>query len=92
MMLKQMRKSMAGENALFGKSQEAKVYQDMMDDSLAQQMSKTGDIRTREGDGEEHRTHPAAEPGRRFPFENEVKGPAITPWQEKPPVRRRFDD
>src|SRR3954469_12376919 len=42
MMLKQMRKSMAGDNALFGKSQEAKVYQDMMDDSLAQQMSKTG--------------------------------------------------
>jgi len=42
MMLKQMRKSMAGDNALFGKSSEAKVYQDMMDDSLAQQMSKTG--------------------------------------------------
>ena len=42
MMVKQMRKSMASENALFGKSSEAKVYQDMMDDSLALQMSKTG--------------------------------------------------
>lgn len=42
MMLKQMRKSMAGENALFGQSSEAKVYQDMMDDTLAQQMSRTG--------------------------------------------------
>ncbi len=42
MMLKQMRKSMAGDNALFGKSSESKIYQDMMDDSLAQQMSKTG--------------------------------------------------
>lgn len=42
MMLKQMRKSMAGDNALFGKSPEAKIYQDMMDDSLAQQMSRSG--------------------------------------------------
>src|SRR4051794_8164192 len=42
MMLKQMRKSMAGDNALFGKSSESKIYQDMMDDSLAQQMSRTG--------------------------------------------------
>ncbi len=42
MMLKQMRKSMASDNPLFGKSSEAKVYQDMMDDSLAQQMSRTG--------------------------------------------------
>jgi Rod binding domain-containing protein len=42
MMLKQMRKSMAGDNALFGKSSEAKVYQDMMDDTLASTMSKTG--------------------------------------------------
>jgi Rod binding domain-containing protein len=42
MMMKQMRKSMAGEDALFGKSQEAKIYQDMMDDSLAQQMSRSG--------------------------------------------------
>lgn len=42
MMLKQMRKSMTGENALFGNSSEAKIYQDMMDDTLAQQMSKTG--------------------------------------------------
>ena len=42
MMLKQMRKSMAGDNALFGKSSEAKVYQDMMDDTLASTMSKSG--------------------------------------------------
>lgn len=42
MMLKQMRKSMAGENAMFGKSSESKIYQEMMDDNLAQQMSKTG--------------------------------------------------
>jgi len=42
MMLKQMRKSMAGENALFGKSSESKIYQDMMDDKLAEQMSHTG--------------------------------------------------
>ena len=42
MMLKQMRKSMAGDNPLFGKGSEAKLYQDMMDDSLAQQMSRTG--------------------------------------------------
>ena len=42
MMLKQMRKSMAGDNALFGKSSESKIYQDMMDDSLAQEMSHTG--------------------------------------------------
>ena len=42
MMLKQMHKSMAGDNALFGKSQEAKVYQDMMDDTLATTLSKSG--------------------------------------------------
>lgn len=42
MMLKQMRKSMAGEDPIFGKSSESKIYQDMMDDSLAQQMSRTG--------------------------------------------------
>lgn len=42
MMLKQMRKSMTGGNALFGKSSESKMYQDMMDDATATQMSKTG--------------------------------------------------
>jgi peptidoglycan hydrolase FlgJ len=42
MMLKQMRKSMAGENALFGNSSEAKVYQDMVDDKLAESMSHSG--------------------------------------------------
>jgi Rod binding domain-containing protein len=42
MMLKQMRKSMAGDNAIFGNSSEAKIYQDMMDDGIAQQLSKSG--------------------------------------------------
>ncbi len=41
-MLKQMRKSMDGGNALFGNSSEAKLYQDMMDDATAAQMSRTG--------------------------------------------------
>lgn len=41
MMLKQMRKSMTGSNSLFGSSSQAKMYQDMMDDITAQQMSKT---------------------------------------------------
>ena len=42
LMLKQMRKSVSGENALLGSSSEAKIYQDMMDDATAQRMSKTG--------------------------------------------------
>ncbi len=41
-MLKQMRKSMTGENALFGNSSEAKMFQDMTDDATATQMSHTG--------------------------------------------------
>jgi Rod binding domain-containing protein len=41
-MLKQMRKSITGGNALFGNSSEAKMYQEMMDDATAQQMSHTG--------------------------------------------------
>ena len=41
-MLKQMRKSMTGGNALFGNSSDSKLYQDMMDDATAQQLSKTG--------------------------------------------------
>ncbi len=41
-MLKQMRKSMAGDTPLFGGSQESKMYQEMMDDAVAQQMSRTG--------------------------------------------------
>jgi Rod binding domain-containing protein len=41
-MLKQIHKSMAGDKPLFGASQEAKMYQDMMDDAIAQQMSHTG--------------------------------------------------
>ena len=42
MMLKQMRKSVAGENAVFGNSSQAKTYQDMMDDTLAQNLSRVG--------------------------------------------------
>ncbi len=42
MMLKQMRKSMAGNTPLFGSSYEAKYYQEMVDDKVAQQMSSTG--------------------------------------------------
>ena len=42
MMLKQMRKSIAGQNALFGNSSESKIYQDMADDATAQKMSKVG--------------------------------------------------
>jgi peptidoglycan hydrolase FlgJ len=42
MMLKQMRKSMTGGNALFGNSSDSKLYQDMSDDATAQQLSKTG--------------------------------------------------
>lgn len=41
-MLKQMRKSMAGANPLFGNSSEAKLYQEMQDDATAENMSKTG--------------------------------------------------
>src|SRR5262249_16847863 len=42
LMLKQMRKSMANSNALFGNNNESKMYQDMTDDAIAQQISKTG--------------------------------------------------
>ncbi len=42
MMLKQMRKSIGGSNALFGNSSQSKIYQDMMDDTMAAQLSKTG--------------------------------------------------
>ena len=41
-MLKQMRKSMSGGNALFGNSNEAKMFQEMADEATANQMSKTG--------------------------------------------------
>lgn len=44
MMLKQMRKSLTGGGALFGSSNESKLYQDMLDDSVAQRMSQTGDF------------------------------------------------
>lgn len=42
LMLKQMRQSTAGENALFGNSSEAKLYQEMLDEVTAKQMSQTG--------------------------------------------------
>lgn len=41
-MLRLMRKSMTGGNALFGNSSEAKLYQEMQDDATAENMSKTG--------------------------------------------------
>jgi flagellar protein FlgJ len=42
MMLKQMRKSMASQNAILGNSSESKMYQDMMDDATAKHMSQVG--------------------------------------------------
>jgi flagellar protein FlgJ len=44
LLLKQMRKSMTGGNALFGNSSEAKMYQDMLDDATSQQMSRSGGL------------------------------------------------
>ncbi len=41
-MLKQMRKPITGENTLLGNSSEAKMYQEMMDEATAKQMSRTG--------------------------------------------------
>ncbi len=41
-MLKQVHKSLSGDKPLFGGSQEAKMYQDMMDEATAQQMSRSG--------------------------------------------------
>ena len=43
-MLKQVRKSMTGENGLFGNSSEAKQYRDMVDEATAQNLSKAGGI------------------------------------------------
>jgi peptidoglycan hydrolase FlgJ len=42
MMLKEMRKTMTSDNPLFGKSSESKYYQEMMDDAVAHQISRTG--------------------------------------------------
>ncbi len=44
MMLKQMRKSMAGTNALFDNSSTSKTYQEMLDDNVAQRISHSGGI------------------------------------------------
>ncbi len=44
MMFKQVRKSMQGENSLFGKSPESKLYQEMMDDTFAQRISESGSM------------------------------------------------
>ncbi|HZP80535.1 MAG TPA: rod-binding protein [Chthonomonadaceae bacterium] len=44
MMLKQMRKSLTGSNALFGNSSEAKLYQEMSDEATASQMSRAGGL------------------------------------------------
>ena len=43
-MLKQVRKSMSGENALFGGGTQSKQYQDMADEATAQQLSKAGGL------------------------------------------------
>ena len=43
-MLKQVRKSMTGENALFGSSSQSKQYQDMVDEATAHNLSKAGGI------------------------------------------------
>src|SRR5262245_54083390 len=42
MMLKEMRKTMTSDNPLFGNSSQAKYYQEMMDDAVAHQISRTG--------------------------------------------------
>jgi Rod binding domain-containing protein len=42
-MLSQMRKA-GGESGLFGKSQQAQFYQDMMDETVASHLSKAGGI------------------------------------------------
>jgi flagellar protein FlgJ len=44
MMFKQVRKSMQGENSLFGKSPESRLYQEMMDDTFAQRISESGSM------------------------------------------------
>ena len=41
-LFKEMRKTMSGDNPLFGNSSETKHYQEMMDDTVAQNLSKTG--------------------------------------------------
>jgi flagellar protein FlgJ len=41
-MLKEVRKSMASGTSLFGNSPQARMYADMMDEAVAEQMSKTG--------------------------------------------------
>jgi flagellar protein FlgJ len=41
-MLKEARKSLNGSHPLFGDSYEAKQYQEMMDDKMAEQMSRSG--------------------------------------------------
>ena len=43
-MLKQVRKSMTGENGLFGNSPESKQYRDMVDEATAQNLSKSGGL------------------------------------------------
>lgn len=42
LILKQMRKSPTQDQGLFGASHEAKLYQDMMDDTTASQIGKAG--------------------------------------------------
>ena len=42
MMLKQMRKSLENGDALFGKSPESKLYQEMADEATAERLSQNG--------------------------------------------------
>ena len=42
MMLKQMRKSMTASTSIYGTSPESKTYQEMMDDTLATNLSQSG--------------------------------------------------
>lgn len=44
MMFKQVRKGMEGGNPLFGKSQESKLYQEMMDDTMTHRIAETGNF------------------------------------------------
>ncbi len=44
MMFKQVRKGMEGDNALFGKSHESKMYQEMMDDTMSHRISESGNF------------------------------------------------
>ena len=74
MMLKQMRKSMTGQNALFGNSSEAKSLpgHDGRQPGAADEPHRH--VRACEGDGEEHRARPSHRSGRFAHCEEAMKG------------------